>query len=1320
MSFLRIFKSGLAQRFISLSKTRVIRVCSSNLYGQINVSFRHASRMTSERSAFSGVTNTSGFGLEPTMNTRECYRRFSIAVLLIAFTVTNAHAEPVTYEDVRPVFEKRCAGCHWPGADKLQRSELDLSTRAALLAGGKTGDAIIPGNAQESALVQMIEYRLDPEMPPKKDADPLPAEEIALIRQWIDGGALGADADAQEPVPPGVAAADSGDVAPPTLLDAAVVDATPVTALAWSPDGKYLAEGRLQTVIIKDGETGAELTRLTGHAEQVRALAFSPDGALLAAGGGKPGETGEVLIWRAADWTRAATLGEHRDSVLAVAFSPDGKHLATASYDKTACVWSTHDWSIVHSFAEHVDAIYALAWSPESATLVTGAGDRTVKLWDVTEGKRLLTLSDATSAVHALAYAPDGRHIAAGAADKMIYVWDVAKSGAEFSQSGLTSGVLEHATFAHENPVLALAYGPKGERLYSAAQDGRIKAWDAATMSEATVFEEQPDWALALAVHPGGGRIAVGRYDAAAPIYDTATGARVDTAASLQVASQDEQDVEKSGEDRAAELDVDAVIINATIPPSLQSVSPNKADRGGEIEMRLNGKNLADAAVFCSNPAIHVAILENEAKDIPEFRYDRNSTGAQIFDYARPHAMKVRVTIPADAHPGRYELFVRTPHGLTNGQAFDVAPWPVMQEVESADGAPQTVAIPATVAGAVEDDGQSDQYAVALEAGDELVAVLADSDVAAALHVLDPAGETVADGVHVEGMRLAFRAPAAGTYVVEVAPSEPKTGSYRLHLGAFPWVTRVDARGVIAGQENSVPVEGYNLGTNVFVLTPAADLRPGDMVPLPVPGFAGNPIDAPRIAVGHDPELAEAEPNNSVENAQLIEWPATLNASLEANEDDLYRFAAKAGQTVVLEVAAARLGARADLVLEILDAMGEPLLRAKARCVAQTMLTLADRDSFTAGLRIEDWSAFTINDYVMVGSEVLRVLALPDYADEDLVVHDSSTGQRMGFFGTTPEHHAVGAPVYKVEIHPPGATFAPNGMPVFPIYWRNDDHIYHDATRGDSRIDFVAPEDGEFLVRVSDAIPREGGEALYRLHLRPLRPDFDVFVGPGRVNVSAGERVPMDATVRRYDGFDASVQITPQDLPAGYDVAGVTVPAQSDFMRFALAAAPDAATLPWEQNLRFLATAVQNGKPITRETSLDHVEVVHAQADLSVIADAEEIVLRPGETYRLNVRLARHNGFTSRVPLDAINLPFGVRVLDTGLNGVLVREGETERSMEIYVEPWVEPVSATVFAQARIESPSPGRMLFLSAPISFRVESAATQVAEDGAPTEAD
>jgi hypothetical protein len=105
-----------------------------------------------------------------------------------------------------------------------------------------------------------------------------------------------------------------------------------------------------------------------------------------------------------------------------------------------------------------------------------------------------------------------------------------------------------------------------------------------------------------------------------------------------------------------------------------------------------------------------------------------------------------------------------------------------------------------------------------------------------------------------------------------------------------------------------------------------------------------------------------------------------------------------------------------------------------------------------------------------------------------------------------------------------------------------------------------------------------------------------------------------------------------------------------------------------------------------------------------VVAGQTDLALEPSKAVGLSVRLDRNNGFYSRVPIDVLNLPFGVRVLDTGLNGILVREHETERSMEIYAEPWVKPMERTIYIQARIEtvsaSPQP---VFLSVPIKLRI-----------------
>src|SRR5262249_45574303 len=74
----------------------------------------------------------------------------------------------------------RCLDCH--GGSK-PRGGLDLSRRQSAREGGDSGRAIVPGNAAASLLWKHVRAG---KMPPKK---PLTAEEKALLKDWIDGGA---------------------------------------------------------------------------------------------------------------------------------------------------------------------------------------------------------------------------------------------------------------------------------------------------------------------------------------------------------------------------------------------------------------------------------------------------------------------------------------------------------------------------------------------------------------------------------------------------------------------------------------------------------------------------------------------------------------------------------------------------------------------------------------------------------------------------------------------------------------------------------------------------------------------------------------------------------------------------------------------------------------------------------------------------------------------------------------------------------------------------------------------------------------------------
>ena len=85
---------------------------------------------------------------------------------------------------VRPVLSERCWRCH--GDDK-QSSGLRLDSREAMLEGGEQGPAIVPGKPEESLLIQAVRHDGEISMPPK--GQPVPAESIADLSQWIRTGA---------------------------------------------------------------------------------------------------------------------------------------------------------------------------------------------------------------------------------------------------------------------------------------------------------------------------------------------------------------------------------------------------------------------------------------------------------------------------------------------------------------------------------------------------------------------------------------------------------------------------------------------------------------------------------------------------------------------------------------------------------------------------------------------------------------------------------------------------------------------------------------------------------------------------------------------------------------------------------------------------------------------------------------------------------------------------------------------------------------------------------------------------------------------------
>src|SRR5947209_11423479 len=93
-------------------------------------------------------------------------------------------AQPNYESDVKPLFARRCRACHSAGE---MRSGLNLETYAGVLKGGSSGDVVVAARASASTLFRAVNREEGaPQMPlgqPK-----LPDAEIALIRDWIQGG----------------------------------------------------------------------------------------------------------------------------------------------------------------------------------------------------------------------------------------------------------------------------------------------------------------------------------------------------------------------------------------------------------------------------------------------------------------------------------------------------------------------------------------------------------------------------------------------------------------------------------------------------------------------------------------------------------------------------------------------------------------------------------------------------------------------------------------------------------------------------------------------------------------------------------------------------------------------------------------------------------------------------------------------------------------------------------------------------------------------------------------------------------------------------
>lgn len=302
----------------------------------------------------------------------------------------------------------------------------------------------------------------------------------------------------------------------PLELSAPIGPLPPVTALAFTPDGRRLLVGTDGRVSLRDVETGALLGHLAGVGAalpKVHDIELSPDGKRLAVAGGDPSRGGTVLIYAVdAIGAPVVRLTGHTDVVHRAAWSPDASRIVTASPDKTARVWDSDTGKELFVLRDHTDFVLGAVFAGGGELIATGGRDRVVRLTELRSGKGVRSISGAEQPVHAVAVAPDGRTLVAGTDEPAIRWWNT-----ETGQQLRTSG-------GHGGPVLDLRFAAEGKRLLSAGADRTVRLWDAANGAAVQSFNGEDSPQLAAALSPDGRLVAGGGADGRVRLWKAGDG----------------------------------------------------------------------------------------------------------------------------------------------------------------------------------------------------------------------------------------------------------------------------------------------------------------------------------------------------------------------------------------------------------------------------------------------------------------------------------------------------------------------------------------------------------------------------------------------------------------------------------------------------------------------------------------------------------------------------------------------------------------------------------------------------------------------------
>ncbi len=324
---------------------------------------------------------------------------------------------------------------------------------------------------------------------------------------------------------------------------------------------------------------------------------------------------------------------------------------------------------------------------------------------------------------------------------------------------------------------------------------------------------------------------------------------------------------------------------------------------------------------------------------------------------AHSELVYAEVTIAPDAKPGRREIRVITKRGISNAMSFYVGQVPevarksmktctrsvlgkeyLAQRKRPPAEVEMQITLPCTMNGQIA-PGEVNRYRFQASKGQRLLISAKAREVnpyiadgvpgwfQAVIRLHDSNDKEVAyndDFLFHPDPVIHFEVPKDGEYVLTINEALFRGREdfvYRITVGELPFVTSIFPLGGRIGEPVKIEMNGWNL-EKATLSPPSKDAKPGAHL---ISATAGNFIsNSVPFALDTLPECLEQESNDEPSKAQKVKLPIIINGKADRPGDwDVFEVEGKAGQTIVAEVHARRLGSPFDSFVKVTSADGK-------------------------------------------------------------------------------------------------------------------------------------------------------------------------------------------------------------------------------------------------------------------------------------------------------------------------------------------------------------------------------------------------------------